>query len=781
MAKISNKDKYIKQDPVNARDYFVLTDYLTGKTKHIEIGGLEVVQVPPPHDPETDENGNGIGILTSGLNTWLKFADDDIGTNMSDLQEGKTHIGIAFRKALPESQDPNSNDPTYYIWTPIGGVISYIGADGKTYYIHVKYSDSPNGTDMVDEIGILKYIGLSYGNTSPTESDETNDYEWSLILSDIEETPKVLYYWIKFADDNVGTNMSDSAVGKTYMGISEPQNTPIESDDPTYYVWNPIQGEQGYTGADGKTYYNWVKWANSKTPLPLEMFDDPEGMGYMGLAVNKETSVESTDYTDYDWSKTADNIDHTDQNNLIRTIDVEESELTSLDEEGFADWINNNIVKIDEDEIVAIEVKDVEVIIPTLDINLNLILTIGAVDETTAVINWNPNGDDSIVRYEVFYVRTKGGEYKTVSLLDVLTTTLTGLDSGAEYEVYVIAYDTLGNTKQSNTETFKTDEVFVASTPNIQFDTVTDTTIDLSWNIEASFNADRYELYQVGTGKIYDGSATSFHVSSLIQDTTYQFYVIAFSGVTQSNDSATIQVDTLLTVDPPLTAPVLTILGTETNSIKFSVYAPDLELPRITQYQLEYRELNQPNWFPAGLSSLTLYELFLFNPDTTYELRARSYDGNLVSDWSAIVLATTKEERRAFISLHIRRVFTQQEIDDNYTGQLTIIDGVPNSIVDIQLLDIETFPQGTVIFKTLIIEGTSKVLKSGTPKIVRILLDENGEYNDIFKFFLTGIFVFFNVSGIRQSVSAEIITSANGYSELNKKDTQMFVDGIPIS
>lgn len=59
------------------------------------------------------------------------------------------------------------------------------------------------------------------------------------------------------------------------------------------------QGIQGVRGADGTTYYTWVKYADSPT---TGMSDTPNGKLYMGLAFNKTTATESTNYADYQWS-----------------------------------------------------------------------------------------------------------------------------------------------------------------------------------------------------------------------------------------------------------------------------------------------------------------------------------------------------------------------------------------------------------------------------------------------------------------------------------------------
>ena len=59
------------------------------------------------------------------------------------------------------------------------------------------------------------------------------------------------------------------------------------------------QGVQGVKGIDGKTYYTWIKYADSPTS---GMSDSPTGKLYLGVAYNKSTATESTNYSDYSWS-----------------------------------------------------------------------------------------------------------------------------------------------------------------------------------------------------------------------------------------------------------------------------------------------------------------------------------------------------------------------------------------------------------------------------------------------------------------------------------------------
>ena len=59
------------------------------------------------------------------------------------------------------------------------------------------------------------------------------------------------------------------------------------------------QGPQGPKGEDGTTYYTWIKYADTPTS---GMSENPTGKTYIGIAYNKSTLVESTNYSDYSWS-----------------------------------------------------------------------------------------------------------------------------------------------------------------------------------------------------------------------------------------------------------------------------------------------------------------------------------------------------------------------------------------------------------------------------------------------------------------------------------------------
>lgn len=117
------------------------------------------------------------------------------------------------------------------------------------------------------------------------------------------ESGKSFYTWIKFADDEHGNGMSDLPDGKQYLGIAYNKETPEKSENPKDYAWARITGEgiPGAPGEDGKTYYTWVRYADNEYGSGIS--DAPDGKAYIGFAFNKETPTESNNPADYKWSK----------------------------------------------------------------------------------------------------------------------------------------------------------------------------------------------------------------------------------------------------------------------------------------------------------------------------------------------------------------------------------------------------------------------------------------------------------------------------------------------
>jgi microcystin-dependent protein len=198
--------------------------------------------------------------------TWVKYADTVTGTGMDDLPTGKAYIGLAYNKTTAVE----STVATDYAWSlilgpqgPAGsqGIPGPTGANGQPTYTWLKYADTPT-TGMSDSPTGKVYMGLAYNKTTLTESSLYTDYDWSLIQGPqgtqgvqgpIGPNGLPTYTWIKYGTSSTGAGISDSPVGKTYMGIAYNKSTATESVVTTDYEWSLIQGPQGPTGPAGPT------------------------------------------------------------------------------------------------------------------------------------------------------------------------------------------------------------------------------------------------------------------------------------------------------------------------------------------------------------------------------------------------------------------------------------------------------------------------------------------------------------------------------------------------
>ena len=163
-----------------------------------------------------------------------------------------------------------------YLWTKT--TWTYTDSSTETgYTVSYNAKDGNNGTDGIagkDGVGIsstkIEYVSSTSGTVKPTTGWTTS----------IPTVPAGSFLWTKttwtYTD---GTNESGYSAAK--MG---------EKGD---------QGIQGPKGSDGQTYYTWLKYADTPTS---GMSDSPTGKAYIGLAYNKPTATESTNYADYTWS-----------------------------------------------------------------------------------------------------------------------------------------------------------------------------------------------------------------------------------------------------------------------------------------------------------------------------------------------------------------------------------------------------------------------------------------------------------------------------------------------
>lgn len=130
------------------------------------------------------------------------------------------------------------------------------GKNGTSSYLHIKYSTVANpssSSQMTDTPS--KYIGV-YTDSNPASSTSPSSYKWSKLVGDqgIPGTNgKTSYLHIKYSNDGgkTFTATNGETVG-TYIGTC----TDYNSGDPTTvssYTWAKIKGEQGIQGKPGPT------------------------------------------------------------------------------------------------------------------------------------------------------------------------------------------------------------------------------------------------------------------------------------------------------------------------------------------------------------------------------------------------------------------------------------------------------------------------------------------------------------------------------------------------
>lgn len=185
------------------------------------------------------------------------------------------------------------------------------GPAGNTSYLHIKYSNSPNGNPMMDTPA--KYIG-TYVDFSSVASINAADYTWSQFMGDTgaQGLPGPAgtssYTHIAYANSDDGeTDFSVSDSNRTYVGMYVDEN-PMDSNDPADYKWTLIKGadgDQGIPGApgeDGRTPYFHVAYATSEDGTEGFSTVDSVGKTYLGQYTDYEID-DSQDPTMYRWTK----------------------------------------------------------------------------------------------------------------------------------------------------------------------------------------------------------------------------------------------------------------------------------------------------------------------------------------------------------------------------------------------------------------------------------------------------------------------------------------------
>ncbi|TXJ67047.1 phage tail protein [Lacticaseibacillus paracasei] len=262
---------------------------------------------------------------------WIRYADDDKGTNMSALPAGKKYMAIVpnAKSSVP------SDDPADYagkwalIQGPKGdtgvGVPGPKGADGKTSYFHTAWANDVSGRNGFTVSGGdgKKYIG-TYSDFTQADSTNPADYNWALFKGeDGDVGPKgdqglpgakgadgrTAYTHFAYANSQDGkTDFSTTASNRKYIGFYSDFSSG-DSTNPSDYSWSLIKGADGANGkdgvpgkagADGKTPYFHIAYADSSDGKTNFSLDTPGSRKYIG-SYTDFTQADSTNPELYSW------------------------------------------------------------------------------------------------------------------------------------------------------------------------------------------------------------------------------------------------------------------------------------------------------------------------------------------------------------------------------------------------------------------------------------------------------------------------------------------------
>lgn len=280
------------------------------------------------------------------LYTWVKYADNDKGLNMSDYPTETTqYIGLAVGKETPIK----SNVYTDYQWTKVKGDQGLDGRDGSGFEWNllkdtdVKTKNASNPSTYNEFY--LEMITPGFEKNSwfyiPSEfrvpnETQTLTFEYKVLSGDppmgghlYSTTNDKIYLNGELCGDNWSRSNIRAPLEKwntisiqftnDSLEIPTDNNIYVQPERATQYKtpykvairnislrngahispsWTPHKDE--INGTDGQTLYTWIKYADTETGQGIS--DDPTGKKYIGLAYNKTTATESVNPADYTWS-----------------------------------------------------------------------------------------------------------------------------------------------------------------------------------------------------------------------------------------------------------------------------------------------------------------------------------------------------------------------------------------------------------------------------------------------------------------------------------------------
>lgn len=282
--------------------------------------GLQGLQGPAGQDGIPGKDGeNG---LTSYFHIKYSPVQNPTASQMTETPDVFIGTYVDFTKE-------DSNDPSKYTWarfegiqgaTGEQGIPGINGEDGKTSYLHIKYSN--DGQTFTDNNGETpgEWIG-QYTDFEKNDSNVFSDYKWSKIKGEQGATGAQgergptgsqgipgtsSYFHVKYSANSNGNPMTDTP--NTYIGTAV-TTSPTAPTSYTSYTWARFEGaqgergEQGIPGIDGEngqTSYLHIKYSDDGSSFTANNGETPGA--WIGQYVDF-TEADSTVFSKYKWSK----------------------------------------------------------------------------------------------------------------------------------------------------------------------------------------------------------------------------------------------------------------------------------------------------------------------------------------------------------------------------------------------------------------------------------------------------------------------------------------------
>jgi len=250
------------------------------------------------------------GVQGDPTYTWVKYADDGIGTGMVDAPEGKRYLGLAYNKSTPTE----SVVPADYTWSPL---FDNVVVGGRNTILNSNFATA--SLDKWSNNGAVTYASIDGKNTAlmgtsagiyQVASNEAVIYTYSFLAKALDTTTSAN---VGFLNAGVGASKNFTLTMSwakykftTTVPVASGQLLHIYSTGKAYYITD-IQVEKGnvatdYTTApeDKENLYTWIKY--STVLAGTSPSDDPTGRDYIGIAYNKSSAMKSITPADYTWS-----------------------------------------------------------------------------------------------------------------------------------------------------------------------------------------------------------------------------------------------------------------------------------------------------------------------------------------------------------------------------------------------------------------------------------------------------------------------------------------------